>query len=70
MPRPTQRTSALSSMAACQTNLLHLVEEARTLGADGSVVMAKCHYLLKKHIRHDKISSLKKSYQLSGGLNE
>jgi hypothetical protein len=59
-----------SSMATCQTDLPYLVEEARTLGADGSVVMAKCHYLLKKHIRHDKISSLKKSYQLSGGLNE
>jgi hypothetical protein len=59
-----------SSMATCQTNLPYLVEEARTLGVDGSVVMAKCHYLLMKHIRHDKIRSLKKSYQLSGGLNE
>jgi hypothetical protein len=59
-----------SSTAICQASIPYLLEEAYSSGAAGSVVMAKCRYLLKKHNRYDKMITLKKSYQLSGVLNE
>ena len=46
-----------SSMAACQTNLPDLIEVARTSGFDGSVVMAKCRYLLKEVDQHDDLNT-------------